>query len=181
LIAEEVSKIYPELVVYGNGGQIESVQYHQLPAMLLNEVQKQHRTIKLQQTRIDEQTEIIKAMEVRIYNLGRTTQIRLPASHEWCIRRGINAAAFERRTATRKGEDQGDALIHNPGHGYNKNNRLQVLPPGRPEASRQCRSSRTWEAVREQCLPRSKLIIERVRSAAKHGFSASQRRIVLAP
>jgi hypothetical protein len=46
LIAEEVAKIYPELIVYSDTGKIESVQYHQLPAMLLNEVQKQHQTIQ---------------------------------------------------------------------------------------------------------------------------------------
>jgi hypothetical protein len=52
LIAEEVAKIYPELVVYGADGEIESVQYHQLPALLLNEVQKEHQTIQQLEERI---------------------------------------------------------------------------------------------------------------------------------
>lgn len=52
LIAEEVAKIYPELVVYGDNGEIESVQYHQLPALLLNEVQKQHQTIQQLEERL---------------------------------------------------------------------------------------------------------------------------------
>ncbi|MGI9071076.1 MAG: tail fiber domain-containing protein [Bryobacteraceae bacterium] len=52
LIAEEVARIYPELVVYGDHGQIESVQYHQLPALLLNELQKQHQTIQQLEERI---------------------------------------------------------------------------------------------------------------------------------
>jgi len=46
LIAEEVAKIFPELVVYGDHGEVESVQYHQLPALLLNELQKQHQIIQ---------------------------------------------------------------------------------------------------------------------------------------
>ncbi len=46
LVAEEVAKVYPELVSRDKEGQINSVQYHQLPAMLLNEIQKQHRTIE---------------------------------------------------------------------------------------------------------------------------------------
>ncbi len=46
LIAEEVAKVYPELVVRDKDGQIDTVQYHQLPAMLLNEIQKQHKTIE---------------------------------------------------------------------------------------------------------------------------------------
>ena len=41
LIAEEVAKVYPELVVKAADGTIESVQYHELIPMLLNEVQHQ--------------------------------------------------------------------------------------------------------------------------------------------
>jgi hypothetical protein len=40
LIAEEVAEVYPDLVVRGAEGQIESVQYQKLTPMLLNEVQK---------------------------------------------------------------------------------------------------------------------------------------------
>jgi hypothetical protein len=40
LIAEEVAKVYPDLVVRNKDGQIETVQYYKLDAMLLNEVQK---------------------------------------------------------------------------------------------------------------------------------------------
>ena len=41
LIAEEVDEIFPGIVVRDADGQIESVQYHILPVLLLNEVQKQ--------------------------------------------------------------------------------------------------------------------------------------------
>jgi Chaperone of endosialidase len=42
LIAEEVAEIYPELVVYDpKTGEPQTVLYHELPAMLLNELQKQ--------------------------------------------------------------------------------------------------------------------------------------------
>jgi hypothetical protein len=42
LIAEEVAEVYPDLVVKGADGQIETVQYQKLTPMLLNELQKQH-------------------------------------------------------------------------------------------------------------------------------------------
>jgi hypothetical protein len=45
LIAEEVAQVYPELVVRNTDGQVESVQYHELIAMLLNEAQHQAREI----------------------------------------------------------------------------------------------------------------------------------------
>jgi hypothetical protein len=40
LIAEEVYKVFPEIVVNDANGRPASVQYHVLPALLLNEVQK---------------------------------------------------------------------------------------------------------------------------------------------
>ncbi len=46
LIAEEVEEVYPDLVAHLANGEVETVQYHKINAMLLNEVQKQHRTIE---------------------------------------------------------------------------------------------------------------------------------------
>ena len=43
LIAEEVAEVFPELVVRDEQGQAETVAYHLLPSLLLNEVQKEHR------------------------------------------------------------------------------------------------------------------------------------------
>ena len=40
LIAEEVEPIAPYLVVYNQNNEVESVKYHELPALLLNELQK---------------------------------------------------------------------------------------------------------------------------------------------
>jgi len=41
LIAEQVAKVYPELVVRGGKGEIESVQYRELIPLMLNEMQHQ--------------------------------------------------------------------------------------------------------------------------------------------
>lgn len=48
LIAEEVDEVAPQLVARGLNGQIETVLYQFLPPMLLNEYQKQQRTIEAQ-------------------------------------------------------------------------------------------------------------------------------------
>lgn len=45
LIAEEVAEVFPDLAVRGADGQIETVAYHKLPALLLNELQKQQAVI----------------------------------------------------------------------------------------------------------------------------------------
>ena len=45
LIAEEVDTAMPELVVRNDDGSPETVAYHVLPSLLLNEYQKQHQEL----------------------------------------------------------------------------------------------------------------------------------------
>jgi hypothetical protein len=44
LSAEEVAKVYPELVIRSESGRIDGVRYDELAPMLLNEVQKRNAT-----------------------------------------------------------------------------------------------------------------------------------------
>jgi chorismate mutase len=46
LIAEEVNEIFPSIVVRNKDGEIETVQYHVLPVLLLNEMKKQNTIIQ---------------------------------------------------------------------------------------------------------------------------------------
>jgi hypothetical protein len=46
LIAEEVAKVYPELVIRDQHGRIDGVRYDELAPMLLNETQKQAAKIR---------------------------------------------------------------------------------------------------------------------------------------
>src|SRR5262249_48389285 len=61
LIAEEVAKVYPELVVRGAKGEGESVQYHELIPMLLNEVQHQQRKQEAQAQQLSAQSQQLSA------------------------------------------------------------------------------------------------------------------------
>ncbi len=54
LIAEEVAEIAPELVAYDEEGRPYSVRYHVLPSLLLNEMQRQQRTIETLLARIEQ-------------------------------------------------------------------------------------------------------------------------------
>jgi Chaperone of endosialidase len=56
LIAEEVAKVYPELVVRGDKGEVESVQYRELIPMLLNELQHQQRALDSQSRQLSTQS-----------------------------------------------------------------------------------------------------------------------------
>ena len=75
LIAEEVAKVYPELVAYDKDGQPYTVRYQYLSTMLLNEVQKQYR-------RAEAQAELIKAQQQEIADLKQQLQLQNAALQE---------------------------------------------------------------------------------------------------
>jgi hypothetical protein len=55
LIAEEVAEVYPDLVVKTPDGKAETVRYHFLTPMLLNEMQKQQRKLVAQESHAERQ------------------------------------------------------------------------------------------------------------------------------
>ena len=52
LIAEEVEKVNPDLVVRDKEGKVNTVRYEQINAMLLNEFLKEHKEVEAQQAKI---------------------------------------------------------------------------------------------------------------------------------
>jgi hypothetical protein len=69
LVAEEVAKVYPDLVQYDDKGQPFTVRYHMINAMLLNEVQKQHGTIEQQKAQLAEQESRLQRLEALVGQL----------------------------------------------------------------------------------------------------------------
>jgi len=82
LIAEEVAKVYPELVAYDKDGQPYSVRYQYITTMLLNEVQKQYRRAQSQAEVIKAQQQEIETLEQRLTRLetlvGASSAIQFP-------------------------------------------------------------------------------------------------------
>ncbi|MDR3647264.1 MAG: tail fiber domain-containing protein [Candidatus Babeliales bacterium] len=66
LIAEEVDKVYPDLVAHNKNGEIETVQYHKLTPMMLNELQKQNKEINDLSKTVKDQSKIIDELISRI-------------------------------------------------------------------------------------------------------------------
>jgi Chaperone of endosialidase len=62
LIAEEVAQVCPELVTRSADGQVQSVRYQLLSAMLLNELQKQHAKIQSLEQDIAGMKKILQAL-----------------------------------------------------------------------------------------------------------------------
>jgi hypothetical protein len=72
LVAEEVARVYPELVTRGTDGKLQTVRYLELTALLLNELQKQSIKLAAQQREIDalkHQNESINALSERLVAL----------------------------------------------------------------------------------------------------------------
>jgi len=63
LIAEEVAEVNPDLVIRDKNGEIYTVRYDAVNAMLLNEFLKEHKRVREQQSKIDEQQGIIAELK----------------------------------------------------------------------------------------------------------------------
>jgi hypothetical protein len=70
LVAEEVAQIAPNLVVFDDKGEPQTVRYHFVNAMLLNEVQKQRRQIEQQQSENETQQKQIALQQQEIDRLN---------------------------------------------------------------------------------------------------------------
>lgn len=69
LVAEEVAKIAPQLVAFDKDGAPQTVRYHFVNAMLLNEVQKQRQLLEEQRQASDKQQGTIKDLNARLAKL----------------------------------------------------------------------------------------------------------------
>ena len=66
LIAEQVAEVNPDLVVRDQKGEIYTVRYDAVNAMLLNEFLKEHRKVEQQEHRLQEQNRKIRKQETSV-------------------------------------------------------------------------------------------------------------------
>jgi Chaperone of endosialidase len=66
LVAEEVEKVNPDLIVRDKEGKPYSVRYDQVNAMLLNEFLKEHKTFLKEQRKVEEQGAMIARQQKQI-------------------------------------------------------------------------------------------------------------------
>jgi Chaperone of endosialidase len=79
LVAEEVAKVNPDLVVRDEKGEIYTVRYEAVNAMLLNEFLKEHRKVEEQEKRIDALTAQLKEQAAQIQNVSARLEASKPA------------------------------------------------------------------------------------------------------
>jgi hypothetical protein len=66
LIADEVEKVNPDLIVRDKEGKPYSVRYDQVNAMLLNEFLKEHRKVEEQEARLAKQEAALAQQQKQI-------------------------------------------------------------------------------------------------------------------
>jgi Chaperone of endosialidase len=80
LVAEEVEKVNPDLIVRDKEGKPYSVRYDQVNAMLLNEFLKAHRKMEEQQKQIDTLTARLKEQDSKIQKVSDQLEMSKSAS-----------------------------------------------------------------------------------------------------
>ena len=76
LIAEEVEKVNPDLVVRGEDGNVMSVRYEAVNAMLLNEFLKAHRKVEEQQATIARMNKQIETLAATVQEVSAQIALR---------------------------------------------------------------------------------------------------------
>src|SRR6476620_5992393 len=79
LVAEEVAKVDPNLAIRDRNGQIESVRYSAINAMLLNEFLKAHRKMEAQQKQSDDLTARLEQQAAQIQKVSAQLEATKPA------------------------------------------------------------------------------------------------------
>ena len=79
LVAEDVEKVNPDLVVRDAEGKLNAVRYDQVNAMLLNEFLKAHRRMEEQDKRIEELTAQLKQQAAQIQKVNDKVELTKPA------------------------------------------------------------------------------------------------------
>jgi uncharacterized coiled-coil protein SlyX len=74
LVAEQVEKVNPDLVVRGEDGKVMTVRYDTVNAMLLNEFLKEHRNVAEQESTIAELKTTVAQQQKQIEALTATVQ-----------------------------------------------------------------------------------------------------------
>ena len=80
LIAEDVAKVDPNLAIRDKKGQIESVRYNAINAMLLNEFLKEHRKVAELESAVSQPTACLKEQDSKIQKVSDQLEMSKPAT-----------------------------------------------------------------------------------------------------
>jgi hypothetical protein len=79
LVAEDVAEVNPDLVVRDKNGEIYSVRYDAVNAMLLNEFLKEHKKVQELESRLALQEKQIESLSVGLQKVSAQLEMSRPA------------------------------------------------------------------------------------------------------
>ncbi len=79
LVAEDVAKVNPDLVVRDAEGKLYTVRYEAVNAMLLNEFLKEHRKVQNLEAALATLNERLKAQDAKIDKVNAQVELTKPA------------------------------------------------------------------------------------------------------
>ncbi len=79
LIAEEVAKVNPDLVVHDKDGQIYTVRYDAINAMLLGEFIKEHKKVQALEATVAQQQKGMEALTAQVQKVSAQIEVNKPA------------------------------------------------------------------------------------------------------
>jgi len=79
LVAEEVAKVNPDLVACDAKGEVYTVRYDAVNAMLLNEFLKAHTELQQQQATIEKQQKQIQALTTGLQKVSDQLEVKMPS------------------------------------------------------------------------------------------------------
>jgi hypothetical protein len=81
LVAEDVEKVNPDLVIRDREGKPQTVRYEQVNAMLLNEFLKEHSKVGKLEAALDAVTKRLNEQEARIQKVSAELEVSKPATN----------------------------------------------------------------------------------------------------
>jgi len=93
LIAEEVADVNPDLVVRDDQGEIYTVRYEAVNAMLLNEFLKEHKKVEAQHGKIEKQEAAITELKSNLADQHKQIQTLIAGLQKVCTQVGVSAPA----------------------------------------------------------------------------------------
>ena len=79
LVAEDVEKVNPDLVVRDAEGKLNTVRYEAINAMLLNEFLKAHAKLQQQQATIEKQQKQIQTLTTGLQKVSDQLELKMPS------------------------------------------------------------------------------------------------------
>jgi hypothetical protein len=80
LIAEQVAEVNPNLVVCDEKGEIYTVRYEAVNAMLLNEFLKEHKAFVQEQRKVQELEQRIERLAANLQKVSAQIELKNPAA-----------------------------------------------------------------------------------------------------